>query len=179
MRARTLLVSIVATVCLAAAAATAGAAPTPDARAGQRLAEQVERGATSCRALDDRELAQLGEFVMERMTGSVDLHRAMDRRMETIWGSAGAARMHTLMGARFAGCATTAGGAGSTMGPGMMAGRGWSRSTAGRVGAAWFGPGMMAVGHDSGWQTRDTVLVILAGTLATALVAVLALRRRS
>lgn len=179
MLARTLLVSIIATASLAAAAATAGAAPAPDGQAGQRLAEQVERGAASCRTLDDRELAQLGEFVMGRMTGSVELHRAMDRRMETIWGAAGAARMHTLMGARFAGCATTAGGPVSTMGPGMMDGRGWSRSTATRVGAAWFGPAMMDVDHDSGWQTRDTVLVILVGTLATALVAVLALRRRS
>ncbi len=178
MLARMLLVSIIAAASLAVPVAGVAAAPAPDVQAGQRLAEQVERGTTSCRALDDRERSQLGEFVMERMSGSAELHRAMDRRMETIWGAAGAARMHTLMGARFAGCATTAGAAGWMMGPGMMDGRGWSRSTANRVGAAWFGPAMMDVDR-GGWQTRDTVLVILAGTLATALVAVLALRRRS
>lgn len=179
MPVRLLLVSIIAAVSLTVPVASVAATPAPDVQAGQRLAEQVERGTTSCRSLDDRERAQLGEFVMERMSGSADLHRAMDRRMEAIWGAAGAARMHTLMGARFAGCATTAGVPGSMMGPAMMGGRGWSRATADRVGAAWFGPGMMAVGHDSGWRTRDTVLVILAGTLAAALVAVLALRRRS
>ena len=75
---------------------------------------------------DVGDFEHLGEFAMNRMAGSLELHGAMNERMRSVLGADDEERMHVLMGRRYAGCASS-GSVGPMMGPGMMGGRGWSR----------------------------------------------------
>lgn len=134
---------------------------------------------------------------MNRMTGSLQLHGAMNERMRSVMGAENEERMHVLMGQRYAGC-TSSGSAGPMMGSGMMGGRGWSddstwgpmmdtrdwdwmrdgnwqdmsRADWERVSDQWMGPGMMR-SDDNGWRARDYVLGGLGLLLAAGLIGVL------
>ena len=205
---RRLVTFLLAITAALAAAAPASAALSDEVRAGQTLARQVQAGKTSCNGFARDDFEHLGEYVMNRMTGSLQLHGAMNERMRSFMGADNEERMHVLMGERSAGCASK-GSVGPMMGTGMMAGRGWSSdSTWGpmmdargwewtrdgnwrhmsradweRVGDRWVGPpGMMRPVGD-GWQTRDYVLagvgVVLAAGLLGGLLAWRPWRRRS
>ena len=165
--------------------------------AGQSLAQQMQAGRTTCDGLATPDFEHLGEFVMNRMTGSLQLHAAMNEQMGSVMGPDNEQRMHVLMGRRYAGCASS-GSVGPMMAPGMMGGQGWSNdSTWGpmmgargwdwmrdgnwqhmsradweRVSEQWMGPGMMGVA-DNGWHTRDYVLSGLGILLVAGLLGVL------
>lgn len=130
---------------------------------------------------------------MNRMTGSLQLHGAMNERMRSVMGADNEERMHVLMGQRYAGCASS-GSVGPMMGSGMMGGQGWSddstwgpmmgargwnwmrdgnwqhmsRSDWQRVSDEWMGPGMMR-SADNGWHARDYVLAGLGALLVAGL----------
>lgn len=94
-------------------------------RQGQALAAQLQSGAKSCSDLSAEDFDHIGEYVMGRFLGSTVAHQAMNDRMRLMLGAQAEGRMHQLMGARFAGCATSTGAAngyGSMMGQGMMGG---------------------------------------------------------
>ena len=119
---RAVLVSI-ALLALAPSAALASLAD--DQRQGQALAAQLQSGAKTCNDLSNQDLDHIGEYVMGRALGSTSTHQAMNDRMSLMMGDQAEGRMHQLMGARFAGCATHAsgsGGYGPMMGGGMMGG---------------------------------------------------------
>ena len=163
---------------LAVAAALAGAAPasaslSDEVGAGQALARQLRAGTTTCDRLATDDFEHLGEYVMNRMTGSLELHGAMNGRMRSVMGAGNEERMHVLMGQRYAGCAS----AGSA-GP-MMGARGWdwmrdgnwqhmSRADWRRVSDQWMGPGMMRAAG-GGPRARDYVLGGLGGLLVAGL----------
>lgn len=190
--------------CLLLALALGAAAPAPasaslsdEVSAGQSVAQQLKAGKTSCERLATADFEHLGEFVMNRMTGSLQLHGAMNERMRSVMGAENEERMHVLMGQRYAGC-TSSGSAGPMMGSGMMGGRGWSddstwgpmmdtrdwdwmrdgnwqdmsRADWERVSDQWMGPGMMR-SDDNGWRARDYVLGGLGLLLAAGLIGVL------
>jgi hypothetical protein len=183
-----------------AAAAPASASLSDEVRAGETLAQQLQAGTTSCDRLATDDFEHLGEYVMGRMVGSLQLHDAMNERIRSVMGADNEERMHVRMGQRYAGCAPT-GGVGP-MGSGMMNGRGWSddstwgpmmdargwdwmrdgrwqhmsRADWERVSDQWMGPGMMRTAG-TGWHTADYLLTGGAVLLIAALVgAVLAWR---
>jgi hypothetical protein len=128
--------------------------------------------ATRCDRLDRAGFERLGEQAMGRMTGSSAVHAALDRRMIAVMGPAAAARMHELMGRRFAGCAT-----GSAGWAWMRAGA-WRHMSAAdwrRVRAAWMGPAMMR-GGSSGWSAA--AIAVAAGLAGAALVLLVMRGRR-
>lgn len=177
-----------------AAAGPASAALSDEVSAGQSLARQLQARKTTCDRLGTADFEHLGEYVMNRMTGSLQLHGAMNERMRSVMGAGNEERMHVLMGQRYAGCAST-GSVGTMMGPGMMGGQGWtddstwgpmmgargwdwmrdgnwqhmSRAEWQRISDQWMGPGMTRAA-DSGWHTRDYAfagvgLLLVAGLL--------------
>jgi hypothetical protein len=180
------------------AAAPASAALSDEVSAGQTLAHRLQAGVTTCDRLATDDFEHLGEFVMNRMSGSLQLHRAMNERMRSVMGADNEARMHSLMGRRYAGCAST-GSVGPMMGPGgrgwsddstwgpVMDARGWdwmrdgnwqhmSRADWQRISDQWMGPGMMRAA-DNGRPLRDYVLGGLGVLLAAGLLGVLFARR--
>lgn len=127
---------------------------------------------TRCAGLSAADFERLGEQAMERMTGSISVHAALDRRMAAVMGPAAAARMHELMGRRFAGRAT-----GSATWSWMRGGA-WRHMSAGdwrRVRSTWMGPAMMR-GGTGGWSTA--ALVVAAGLVGAALALLVMLGRR-
>ena len=169
-----------------AAAAPASASLSDEVRAGETLAQQLRAGRTSCDRLAPDDLEHLGEYVMGRMVGSLQLHDAMNERMRSVMGAANEERMHVRMGQRYAGCAST-GGVGP-MGPGMMDARGsdwmrddkWqhmSRADWERVSDPWMGPGMMRTAG-TGRRTGDYLLAGGAVLLLAALAGAVLVRRR-
>jgi hypothetical protein len=137
-----------------AAAAPASASLSDEVGAGQALAQQLQAGTTSCDRLAPADFEHLGEYVMGRAVGSVQLHEAMNARMRSAMGAENEERMHVLLGQRYAGC-----------GAGPMMGAGWqhmSRADWERVSDQWIGPGMMRTAG-TGWHTGDYVL--LGGSL--------------
>ena len=192
---------LIAGVALVAGSATPASASLGDeVRAGRSLAERIQAGQTSCDRLADEDFAQLGEFVMSRMTGAAQL-QGLDERMRSVMGEAGERRMHVLMGRRSAGCPR--GDAIGPMGPGMMGGDGWddaatwdrmagspmwswmrdgawqrmSRADWQRVGDRWMGAGMIRAGDD-GWDVGDVALVAIVVALAAGLLGGLLASRR-
>jgi hypothetical protein len=125
MRTRLALTTI-ALVLLIPAAASASLAG--EQRQGQNLIAQLQAGTKTCSALSAGDLDHIGEYVMFRALGSTTLHQAMNDRMRAMLGEQGESRMHQLLGARYAGCSTRAGGiagsAGSAGSAGMMGGSG-------------------------------------------------------
>jgi hypothetical protein len=115
---------VIAVIVMLVAAATSWASLADEQRPGHDLAAQLQSGAKSCRELSGDVFDHLGEYVMGRALGSTTVHRAMNDRMRPMLGARGEQRMHELMGQRFAGClnGSTAAGAGTGMGPGMMCG---------------------------------------------------------
>jgi hypothetical protein len=88
---------------LAVAAALAFAAPASaslrdEVAAGAAIAGQLRAGTVSCADLSGAGFEHLGDYVMSRMTGSPQLHAAMNERMRSHIGAANEARMHTLVG---------------------------------------------------------------------------------
>jgi hypothetical protein len=194
---RRLVSFLLAVAAALAAAAPASASLSDEVSAGRTLAQRLQAGKTTCDRLATDDFEHLGEYVMNRMTGSLQLHGAMNERMRSVVGADIAERMHVLVGQRYAGCAST-GSVGPTMAPGMMAGRGWSnKSTWGsmvdvrgwdwtrdgnwqhmsradwqRVSDQWMGPGMMRAAAN-GWHARDYVLaglgLLVVGGLVGAL----------
>lgn len=166
---------------------------------GQTLARQLEAGDTNCEGLAADDFARLGEYAMDRMAGSRQLHGAMNDRMRYVMGADNEERMHVLMGQRYAGCASP-GSAGRMMGGhGWSDGRAWDSIVGERdwkwmrdgnwqhmdrqdwegVSNQWMGPGMMS-SPDGGWSARDGVLGAVVLLVTSALVAGLAVavRRR-
>lgn len=156
--------------CLAAFAVLALAASvTPPAQA-----------ATACGDLSASDARAAGERFMQRMLGSTEGHRAMDRTMAAMMGAEGVRRGHEMMGRSALGCPigdapagmarmmdtmdTMAGmmGGGSAYAGGMMSGRGSAMM------------GGQTVDH--GWDSSDTIIVVLIALLVLAAVAVLARR---
>jgi hypothetical protein len=125
MRTRLALTTI-ALVLLIPAAASASLAG--EQRQGQNLIAQLQAGTKTCSALSAGDLDHIGEYVMFRALGSTTLHQAMNDRMRAMLGEQGESRMHQLLGARYPGCSTRAGGlagsAGSAGSAGMMGGSG-------------------------------------------------------
>lgn len=177
---RIVLLAIVVTATLAAAA-PALASLRDEVRDGQTLAQRLQAGETNCERLSVDELEHLGEYVMGRMAGSLQLHASMNERMRSFMGAAGESRMHVLIGRRYGGCASN-GSVGSIMGPGMMSFRGWSWMRDGnwrhmsradwRRASERLGPGMMRP-DDNGWGTREVLLVGTAALLAAGLLGAL------
>lgn len=194
-----LLVALL-TAAVLVAAAPASASLATEVTAGRDVARQLPADGSGCDTLKAADFEHLGEYVMDRMLGSRATHTAMNARMEAMLGTAGADRMHELMGRRYAGCTTS--GAGVMMGPGMMGGRppsssGWgammssrgytwmrdgtwqhmSRTEWRHVGASWMGPGMMGGTHHDGWSTGAMVAWMLGGLLLVALIIALVVTR--
>lgn len=108
-------------------AAVLGAGPahaqeSDGARSGAEILAAVNRGESDCSALDDAGFEAVGEFMMERMLGSAQRHRGMDRAMGSAMGEGDRDRMHRLMGRRLSGCGGDAapGGRGEMMATMMM-----------------------------------------------------------
>jgi hypothetical protein len=187
------------------ALALAGAPPVlaglgDEVGGGEKLARQLEAGDTNCEGLGADEFEQLGEYAMDRMAGSLQLHRAMNERMRSVMGADSEVRMHVLMGRRYAGCASR-GSAGMMMGGqgwsdhrawgSMMRERDWQWMRDGNwqhmdrrgwegVSNQWMGPGMMG-SPDDDWGARDDVLIgvvvlLVAGVVVAGLAS--AVRRR-
>jgi hypothetical protein len=192
---RHLVIVAVLTACVVAlTAGPAFASLADEVAAGRQVAQELRGGKTECSGLATDDFEHLGEYVMERMLGSRSAHEAMNERMASMLGDTNSERMHELLGRRYAGCGTAAGG-GAMMGSGMMAGPGWgammrsqdfawmrtgawrqmSRADWRRTGASWMGPGMMSR-TDHGWSSA-AVVALLLGALAVGGLAVYALLR--
>ena len=116
-----LLLAVAAVLLLVPSAVFASVAG--EQRQGARLLTDLRSGATSCGDLSPEDFDHIGEYVMGRALGSVSAHGAMNDRMRLMLGDQGEQRMHELMGQRFSGCASRAGGGyGPMMGGGMMGG---------------------------------------------------------
>jgi hypothetical protein len=182
-------------------AVPASASLGDEVAAGRTLAGQLRAAKVTCEDLSAGDFERIGEYVMGGMTGSAQLHAAMNERMRSFLGAANEERMHTRIGQRYAGCGAI-GEAGPMMGPGMMQGRGsndrgawgpmmdsrrwewmrdgnWQRMGRAdwqRLGDQWMGPGMMRAA-DHGWDTGDTVLVATAAIVAAGLLGALLARK--
>jgi hypothetical protein len=122
MRLRLALTTIALALLIPAAAR---ASLTDEQTQGQHLIAQLQAGTKTCSALSVDDLDHIGEYVMFQALGSTTLHQAMNDRMRAMLGEQGESRMHQLLGARYAGCSTRAGGiAGSAGSAGMMGGSG-------------------------------------------------------
>ena len=188
MRRHRSLLSLIVVVLLVAGSAAGGTAATSLAQevaAGQALSARLEAGQIGCADLSNDDFDHLGEYVMNRMVGSLARHEALNARMTSMMGADNEARMHVLMGQRYAGCLATGTTTGGWMGPGMMGSDGWNgggpwsqmmgsgmwswmsdghwqQMSSGdwqRLGAQWMGPGMMTTGGDR-WSAADTGLVV-------------------
>ncbi len=185
------LLVVVLLVAASAASASAATSLAEEVAAGQVLSARLESGAVGCAQLSDSDFDHLGEYVMNRMVGSLARHQALNERMTAMMGADGEARMHVLMGQRYAGCLGT--GTDGAMGPGMMGGRSgtlpwsqmmgsgmwswmsdghWQQMSRGdwqRLSDQWMGPGMMSVrGHR--WSAGDTALTLGVALLVAAAV---------
>ena len=67
--------------------APASAALNDEVGAGQSLARQLQAGKTTCDRLATDDFEHLGEYVMNRMTGSLQRHGAMNERMRSVMGA--------------------------------------------------------------------------------------------
>ncbi len=219
-----------ATAALALVVAALGVGVSPalasvaaEQQAGRALARQVQSGQRSCDSLSADDLDHIGEFVMGRMIGSTRTHEAMNARMIAVIGAKAESRMHQVLGARFAGCTTSArndtGAYGPMMGGQDMMGsgaRGWSQGDWNTMMGAGGWDSMMRTGDwaqmmgnrgdwswmtgsnwqhmtaadwqtvqqrllgttttpttNSGWHTRDIVVLALAVALAAGLIGLL------
>ena len=199
MRHRALLGLILLLVVVAAASAAGASAATSladEVAAGEALSARLQAGQVGCAQLSDDDFDHLGEYVMNRMVGSLARHESLNARMTAVMGADNEARMHVLMGQRYAGCLGTGTAGAGAMGPGMMGPGGWgaagpwgqmmgsgmwswmSDGTWQQMGPAdwqrlsdrWIGPAMMSA-RSGGWSTTDTALVGGAALIAAALVA--------
>lgn len=105
MRHRALFVLILLLVVAAsAAAASAATSLAGEVAAGEALSTRLQAGQVGCAELSDDDFNSLGEYVMNRMVGSPARHEALNARMAAVMGADSEARMHALMGQRYAGC---------------------------------------------------------------------------
>ncbi|MGZ4170223.1 MAG: hypothetical protein ACXVRN_02545 [Solirubrobacteraceae bacterium] len=129
--------------------AAAQASLAAEERQGQDVIAQLRAGGKSCSDLSAEDFDHIAEYVVRRAVGSTALHQMMNGRMSLMMGAQGELRMHQLLGQRYAGCSSNAGGGagyGGMMGPGMMGGYyrsgGWgammgSRDWSWMMGGAW------------------------------------------
>lgn len=179
MLARLCLLMAVVLAALLLAGGPAAASLGGDAAAGGQLSERVQAGRVRCDRLSGADFDRLGEYAMDRMTGSRVVHAALDRRMAAMMGSASAERMHELVGRRFARCATASLGPRSPDWSWMRAGawRHMSGADWQRLRSSWMGPAMMGAGRD-GWSGAAVTAVAIAALLAGALLVLVARRPR-
>lgn len=179
------------------AATPALAALSHEVTAGQAVAARLHSGQANCQSLSNSDFEHLGEYVMERMTGSRATHEAMNARMDQVMGAENADQMHQALGRRYAGCATTNSSGGMMGGAGMMGGStgagGWgairgsgyiwmrngnwrhmNRADWQRAGAHMMGSGWMT---DPGWSTGTIIGVALGALALGGLIAYLLLTR--
>ena len=178
--------------------AVASASLADEQRQGAAMVAQLQSGAKSCGDLSGEDFDHIGEYVMGRALGSTSAHAAMNERMTLMLGERREQRMHQLMGARFAGCATTSGAGGSVMGPGMMGGsygdwgsmmrsgdwswmmggnwRTMSRQDWQRPQRQWMGTSAASSGH-GGWSPWAIAAVALGAALLVTLAVVAVIRR--
>lgn len=103
--------------------AAAQASLAGEERQGQDVIAQLRAGGKSCSDLSAEDFDHIGESVMLRALGSTGLHQTMNERMSLMMGAQGELRMHQVLGQRYAGCSSNAGGGagyGGMMGRGMM-----------------------------------------------------------
>ena len=181
---------------LAFGASSALASLSDEVNGGKATAARVDAGTTRCENLSTTDFEHLGEYVMERMSGSRSAHEAMNARMEAMIGSENTDRMHAAIGRSYAGCATGTGSGmmggtgmiGGTGGWGTMMGSGyaWMRNGAWqhmtradwqRAGGYMMGQGWMMDGGGSGWSSGAIIAAVL-GALALGGLAVYTLLRR-
>ena len=189
------LVLVLLVVAGGAFGASAATSLADEVAAGEALAVRLEAGKVGCAQLSNDDFDHLGEYVMNRMVGSLARHEALNARMTTVMGADNEARMHVLMGQRYAGCLGTGTSGAGAMGQGMMGGGGWGDSGAWsqmrgsdtwswmsdgswqqmshadwqRLSEQWIGPGMMSA--RGGWSATDAALVGGAALIAAGLVA--------
>jgi hypothetical protein len=191
-----ILVAVFAGI-LAFGTSSALASPSDEVSAGKATAARVDAGIASCGSLSATDFEHLGEYVMERMSGSRSAHEAMNARMEAMNGSKSSDRVHEAIGRRYAGCATTGTGPGTIGSSGMMGSAGgwrtmmgsgyaWMRNGASqhmtsadwqRAGGYMMGQGWMTDGGGSGWSS-GAIIAALLGALWLGGLAVYTLLRR-
>lgn len=163
-----LVVAAAGVILLMRAPATASATSLAgEERQGKELLRQVEAGTRSCGELGKDDFEVIGDYVMGRMVGSTEGHRAMDEMMDSMMGERANQQMHVFMGERFSGCRKGA----------------VPQSFGGMMGD---GDGFMGFdngGGDDDWSAATIVMTVLMVLLvvgvAVALVAVLRPRARS
>lgn len=172
-RRRVLLAPILAALMAAAFAATPASGAT-EAQQGGQLLQRVQSGAATCKSLSKTDFDHVGEYVMERMLGSVNVHSAMNRQMAAVMGARGETQAHVYMGQRFAGCAsgqapTAFGSMMGMMGSGMMGsvyGRGNTATMTGSGSGGMMGSGNSTSAADGdGWSGGDTTMIVMMGLL--------------
>jgi hypothetical protein len=200
---RVVLLALVVTLVIAGPAFSA---LRDEVASGQAMAEKLQSGEVRCEQLSDADFEHVGESVMNRMAGSIQLHEAMNARMQEVMGVANTDRMHIRLGRRFTGCGVESSGApgpgmmGGMMGPGgwddpaiwnrMMNSPMWSWMSSGawqqwrtddwqRVADSWMGPGMMASRRDAGRDVGSFALIVIAALLAAGLAGGAIVWRRS
>ena len=137
------------------------------------------QAATACADLSPTEARAAGERFMQRMLGSTQAHRGMDRTMASMMGADGLRQAHVMMGRSALGCSAGSPPAGMARmmdAMGEMAGMmgGGSSYADGMMGGR--GSGMMGGQADHGWDASDTIIVLLLGLLVVGAVAVLTRR---
>lgn len=180
-----LRVTVLAVVLLALMPVTASASLAGEQQQGRTLLQQLQSGAKSCDDLSDEDLDHIGEYVMWRAVGSTRTHEALNARMTAMMGDQAERGMHEAMGARAAGCSTSA-----AAGPGMMmgaSGSSWMMGGAWRhmsqqdwqqLHRQWLGSGGM-MHHGGGWGTWAVVAAVLVALLVGAAVMLAVMRGRA
>lgn len=189
-RAHRLALTLGAILALLGLNATPGWASAGEERQGAQLLQSVQAGTQKCQQLSRDQFELIGEYVMGRMVGSTARHEEMNQQITATSSASGEVQAHVFMGQRFADCPAGAAPAafGSMMG--MMGnysgatGSGMSNSGANRggmgnghsaangSGTAMVGGSGSRTGSDNGWSGTNTVLIILVGVLAAALLAI-------
>lgn len=137
------IVSSVTVLLLALGLAVPAVASVADEqREGAALVKALDTGKRDYKSMSEQDLERIGEFWMGRMIGSTQTHEAMNARMRQMLGAQGDARMHELMGQRYARLTTS-----SSSGD----------SSPGNYGGCPYGPGMMGgdndgCAYDRGWM---------------------------
>jgi uncharacterized membrane protein len=175
---------VAALLALTALIAAPAMGATGEEQQGARLLRSVQAGDVACASLTTDEFERIGEYVMGQMLGSPAAHAAMDRQIIATMGRRGEEQAHLFMGRRFAGCATgrapvAFGAMMGMMGAGMMGsaygGSGMMDSAAGGTGGMMgFGYASPAASRNDGWNTADTVMVVLMGLLIALAIAAFA-----
>lgn len=187
----TIAVLAAAFLVLTALAAAPAMGTAGEEQQGAQLLRSLQTGKEKCTSLTTDNFELIGEYVMGRMFGSSAAHDAMNRQMVSTMGNSGESQAHVFMGKRFAGCATgqapaAFGAMMGMMGAGMMGSAygGPAGANPGMMGSGSRGAGgMMGLGYnsrasggDNGWNSGDTVMVVLMVLLiALAIAALVAL----